>query len=275
LFTVSAIAAIAAIVGGALGVRHLLTTAPASCQQMAAAAAALDGAADPRINVIIGVAGNNAEVASEAQSFIESAVQAPSAVSAVVVTVVLVDGNKMYMPSTATRGCLDRSLLVAPAAADLASYRKANSSTRSAVADALEGEFKRGVEQIAAAAARAVLAAPKPADIDAGAYAIWPFVTAVPRSTNVAVLDTFTTAGKNCLTLSAPDEVTALGVSAVAERVSACVRTHFLQSATTSHLELQPVTALDLTGGQRGAQATVIAALCKYATETSTCSQGE
>jgi hypothetical protein len=259
------IAATGGVVGGALAIHHLLSPKAPSCSQMAEDASAPAGRDYPEVDLVIGVAGNTQAVALEAEQFVKTSVVQPSPAAKVAVDISLVDGDRTYNPTAISGSCLNHRLLVAPAAADIASYQHASTSARPDVAKALEGEFERQVTHLANVASDAVLAAPRPTNLAAGAFDVWPFVTQQPLKATVDVLDVFTTGGNNCLTVQSPSNLDGDGQTLISQRVQACIESHLLPRASEATVRLQAVKALDLTGPQEEAQSSVISAMCQYA----------
>jgi hypothetical protein len=150
----TAIAAlVAAMLGLAFFISTLLTADPSSCSSMAAAASVAATRGARPVSVVIGLAGNTSEVASEAQKFVEHSLAQTEPAERVLATITLVDGDKSYPPPGDGSGCIGQTLLVSGAPSDLASYQSASAAARPDVATTLRDEYAGDVTLIAHAVA--------------------------------------------------------------------------------------------------------------------------
>jgi len=256
---------VAAVLGGALVLRSFLIQKPQSCSQMIDSASSSTAAAVPKVDIIVGLAGNTPGVASEAAAFVERSLRAASPETRTIATITLVDGARQYRPTTRDGTCIGRPLLVSPSATDLRSYQEASAAARDDVAKALERQYQAAVRRIAQAVERAMQYAPAPPSRGASVMDVWPFVEQGSPDVTTYVLDAFATGGNSCLTMQNPTSLTAGGSSSAAVRVEQCAGSHLLARAPQRQLHLQAVASLNLTGAQAEAQSAVLAAMCRYA----------
>ncbi|MGH3848460.1 MAG: hypothetical protein ACRDRT_01950 [Pseudonocardiaceae bacterium] len=253
--------AVAAMIAGGIFIASVLRPGEASCGSMAsrAARAALNVR---RIDLIISLSGNNASVASEASAFVGQALASTVPGDQAVATIRLLVGDRIWKPSGAT--CVGPSLLVSASEADLRNYKSSTSAARKALETQVVEQYSSQVAELADQVAAAVRSAPPPG-ANTGAFFIWPFVAEAPPDRDVYVLGSFTTAGDNCLTFDDPTATRADGRKAFLVRVQECVKAHELDIAGAGTVRLASSQALDLSGGQKQAQRSVMESLCAAA----------
>jgi hypothetical protein len=258
---VGIVAAVSAMIGGGMVIAGALQGSGVSCASMASDAASAPRDAH-RAEVVIGVSANSQSAADEASTLVAEALASDTPGQQTVAKITVVVGDRAFLPQGMT--CIGRDLLVSAAATDLNSYRHASSEARSDLADELVEQYADQTAVIADEIRSAIRSAPQPGP-NSGVFFTWPFVADVPADRDAFVLDVFTTAGDNCLTIDDPTARSADGSLVFGTRVGECVAGGELEVAAARSVRLRAVEALSLSGGQQQAQRTVMDALCAQA----------